>query len=110
LKKLDDEEKTRITEMEKDKQEEEAKKDEQIHKEQEKVKAKTRKWLESELASIKEDIRVRREVAAARGAVKINRMSEGEGLYGDDVEPGIEKIFLPQPGPHSPAVLATETK
>jgi hypothetical protein len=110
LKKLDDEEKTRITEMEKNKQEEEAKKDEQIHKEQEKVKAKTRKWLESELASIKEDIRIRREVAAARGAVKINRMSEGEGLYGDDVEPGIEKIFLPQPGSQSPEVLATETK
>jgi hypothetical protein len=111
LKKLDDEkEKTRITEKEKNQQEEEEKKDEQGHKEQEKTKAKTRKWLVSELASIKEAIRVRREVAVVRGAVRINRITEGEGLYGDDVEPGLEKIILPQPGPQSPEPLVTEAK
>ena len=62
-----------------------------------KAKARTRKWLESELTSIKEAIRVIREVAVVRGAVEANRMSEGESLYGDDVEPSIEKIILPQP-------------
>jgi hypothetical protein len=111
LKKLDDEKgKTRNAEVEKNQQEEEAKKDGQGHKEQEKAKAETRKWLESELASIKEAIRVRREVAVARGAVKINRITEGEGLYGDDVEPGLEKIIVPQPEPQSPKPLVTEAK
>ncbi|KAE9367838.1 hypothetical protein N431DRAFT_416757 [Stipitochalara longipes BDJ] len=61
-----------------------------------KAKARTRKWLESELTTIKEAIRVMREVAVVRGAVEANRMTEGEELYGDDVEPGIEKIILPQ--------------
>jgi len=60
-----------------------------------KTRARTRKWLESELTSVKEAIRVMREVAVVRGAVEANRMAEGEELYGDDVEPSIEKIILP---------------
>jgi hypothetical protein len=52
---------------------------------------KTKRWLESELQIVKEAIRVRREVAVIRGAVEQNRMAEGEFLYGDAQEPGIEK-------------------
>lgn len=64
--------------------------------ERKKIQAGTRKWLEGELAIIREAIRVRREVAIVRGAVEANRIVEGDALYGDDVEPGIEKIILPQ--------------
>lgn len=105
LKKLEEDkpETKRITEMEAKKQEEEAKKKKtQENKEKDKAKAKTRKWLEGELATIKEAIRVRREVAVIRGAVEANRIAEGEGMYGDDVEPGVEEIILPQPSPQSP--------
>jgi hypothetical protein len=56
----------------------------------------TRKWLERELGAIKEAIRVRKEVAMVRGAVEANRFAEGENLYGDEEEPGIEKLILPQ--------------
>jgi hypothetical protein len=62
----------------------------------EKEKEWTRKWLERELATIKEAIRVRKEVAMVRGAVEANRFAEGENLYGDEEEPGIEKLILPQ--------------
>ncbi len=65
-------------------------------KEVEKAKARTRKLLESELTSVRETIRIMREVAVVRGAVEANRMAEGEELYGDDIEPNIEKIILPQ--------------
>jgi hypothetical protein len=65
-------------------------------KEVEKAKARTRKLLESELTSVREAIRIMREVAVVRGAVEANRMAEGEELYGDDIEPNIEKIILPQ--------------
>jgi len=67
----------------------------------EKARAKTKKWLEDELASVREAIRVRREVAVVRGAVEINREIEGENIYGDEIEPGLEKIILP------PSAIAT---
>jgi hypothetical protein len=59
-----------------------------------KAKAKTEKWLEEELASVREAIRVRRQVAVIRGAVEANRIVEGEALYGDEIEPGVEKIIF----------------
>jgi len=62
-------------------------------KEMEKSKAQTRKWLEKELTSVREAIRVRREVAVVRGAVEANRIVEGESLYGDETEPGVEMII-----------------
>ena len=58
----------------------------------EKARLKRRKWLEDELASIRETIRVQREVAMVRGAVEANRIAEGEFLYGNDLEPGVDPI------------------
>jgi hypothetical protein len=85
---------------EKKKQQEEAKMNEQQILESrtidEREKEWTRKWLERELGAIKEAIRVRKEVAMVRGAVEANRFAEGENLYGDEEEPGIEKLILPQ--------------
>jgi hypothetical protein len=81
------------------KQQEDRKKEKILHEdkimEMEKTKAQTRKWLEKELTSIREAIRVRREVAVVRGAVEANRIAEGESMYGDETEPGVEKIILP---------------
>jgi hypothetical protein len=45
------------------------------------------------LKTIKETIRVKKEIAIVRGAVKANRIAEGENLYGDEVELGIEKLI-----------------
>jgi hypothetical protein len=56
-----------------------------------KSREKTKEWLEGELQTINEAIRVRREVAVIRGAVEHNRQIEGEFLYGDAEEPGVEK-------------------
>jgi hypothetical protein len=85
---------------EKQKQQEEAKTNEQqiieSKKLDEKEKERTKKWLERELATIREAIRVRKEVAVVRGAVEANRIAEGQNLYGDEEEPGIEKLILPQ--------------
>ncbi|CAL3970949.1 unnamed protein product [Diplocarpon coronariae] len=63
---------------------------------EEKTKQKSREWLESELKSVSEAIRVRREVAVVRGAVEANRVAEGESLYGDEAEPGVEVKIFPQ--------------
>jgi hypothetical protein len=59
-----------------------------------KAKAKTKKWLEEELASIREAIRLRREIAVVRGAIEANRIAEGTALYGDEIEPGVESIIF----------------
>jgi colicin import membrane protein len=56
---------------------------------------KKKEWLEAELASVLEDIRIRKEVAVVRGSVEVNRELEGEGMYGDEVEDGVEKMILP---------------
>jgi hypothetical protein len=58
-----------------------------------KAKEKMKKWLEDELETLKEAIRVKKEIAIVRGAVEANRIAEGENLYGDEVEPGIEKLI-----------------
>lgn len=50
--------------------------------------------LQEELDSIREAIRVRKEIAVVRGAVEVNRIAEGEDLYGDDWEPSADKAFL----------------
>lgn len=107
LKKLDDEKK-RLDEAKKKEDGEKKKKGQELFTDKgtaenldEKEKARTKKWLESELAKIKESIRVRREVAVVRGAVEANRIEEGEALYGDEDEPGAEEVILPQPPPLS---------
>ena len=56
-----------------------------------KAAARTRQWLEDELQSVKEAIRVRKDVAEVRGAVEANRITEGENLYGDEIEPGLTR-------------------
>ncbi|CZT48655.1 uncharacterized protein RSE6_09385 [Rhynchosporium secalis] len=54
----------------------------------------TKKWLEAELRIVEEAIRVRREVAVVRGSVEAHRLAEGQNLYADKEEPGVEgKIF-----------------
>jgi hypothetical protein len=58
-----------------------------------KANAKMKKRLHGELASIREAIRVRKEIAVVRGAVEANRVAEGEDLYGDELEPSAEKAF-----------------
>ncbi|KAK0121930.1 hypothetical protein ONS95_010205 [Cadophora gregata] len=55
-----------------------------------------KKWLEKELRTVREAIRVRREVAVVRGSVEANRVAEGVNLYGDEVEPGVEDKIFPQ--------------
>ncbi|TVY39396.1 hypothetical protein LOCC1_G004561 [Lachnellula occidentalis] len=50
--------------------------------------------LQRELDSIREAIRVRKEIAKVRGAVEVNRVAEGEDLYGDELEPSAEKAFV----------------
>jgi len=81
------------------KQQEDRKKEKILHEDEimevEKTKAQIRKWLEKELTSIREAIRVRRTVVVVRGAVKANRIAEGESMYGDETEPGVENIILP---------------
>jgi hypothetical protein len=62
----------------------------------EKARLKMKKWLEEELVVVKEEIRVRREVAVVRGAVEAHRIAEGENLYGDEAEPGVEARILPK--------------
>lgn len=59
-----------------------------------KADAKKRQWILDELAEVEEAIRVRKEVAMVRGAVEANRIAEGEDIYGDALEPGLE----PPPG------------
>jgi hypothetical protein len=49
-----------------------------------------KKWLEDELQSLKEAIRVRRDVAVVRGAIEANKITEGEH-YGDELEPGLTR-------------------
>ena len=96
-KKFEDEQKKKEEEAKKKK--EEYKKVEFKPKERneaaEKAKEKMKVWIEEELASVKEAIRVRREVAVVRGSVESNRVAEGENLYGDDLEPGVEVKILP---------------
>ena len=58
-----------------------------------KSKEKMKKWLEDELETLKETIRVKKEIAIVRGAVEANRIAEGENLYGDEVELGLEKLL-----------------
>jgi septal ring factor EnvC (AmiA/AmiB activator) len=100
LKKLDsgDEESKNRNKPDEKKQQEDQKNEKTLHgdemKEREKVKAQTKKWLEKELTSIREAIRVRREVAVVRGAVEANRIMEGQSMYGDETEPGVEKMIL----------------
>ncbi|TVY12875.1 hypothetical protein LARI1_G008283 [Lachnellula arida] len=50
--------------------------------------------LQEELDSIREAIRVRKEIAVVRGAVEVNRIAEGEYLYGDELEPSAELAFV----------------
>jgi hypothetical protein len=59
-----------------------------------KIRKKTRKSLDDELRSLEEAIRVQREIAIARGSVVSNRVAEGEGMYGDEMEPGAEKHLI----------------
>jgi len=59
-----------------------------------KLRKKTRKLLEEELRVMKEAIRVRKEIAVVRGAVADNRVAEGEGMYGDELEPGAEAHLI----------------
>lgn len=40
---------------------------------------------------MKEAIRVRKEVAIVRGAVEANRVAEGEDMYGEGGNEGVEK-------------------
>ncbi|EKD21215.1 hypothetical protein MBM_00328 [Drepanopeziza brunnea f. sp. 'multigermtubi' MB_m1] len=63
---------------------------------QEKTNKKAQEWLETELKSVREAIRVRREVAVVRGAVEANRIAEAEPLYGDEDELGVEAKIFPQ--------------
>ncbi|TVY58202.1 hypothetical protein LSUE1_G008712 [Lachnellula suecica] len=53
-----------------------------------------KKRLEEELRIVNEASRVRKEIAVVRGGVEINRVAEGEGLYGDEQEPSAEKVLL----------------
>jgi hypothetical protein len=46
-----------------------------------KATAQMKEWLDDKLQSVKEAIRVRRDVAVARGAIEANRIAEGEHLY-----------------------------
>ncbi|PVH82479.1 hypothetical protein DL98DRAFT_414800 [Cadophora sp. DSE1049] len=61
-----------------------------------KTKGTMKSWLENELRTVKEAIRVRKEVAVVRGSVEANRVAEGGNLYGDEVEPGVEVKIFPQ--------------
>ncbi|KAH7348616.1 hypothetical protein BKA65DRAFT_477015 [Rhexocercosporidium sp. MPI-PUGE-AT-0058] len=70
-----------------------------------KAKETMRIWLESELRTVKEAIRVRREVAVVRGSVDSNRVAEGQNLYADEGEPGVEVKIFPQEG--TSAVLSS---
>lgn len=72
----------------------------------EKARVKMKRWLEDELSVVRETIRVRKEVAVVRGAVEANRVAEGENLYGDEEEPGIEAKVFPA---HS-KTMATSTE
>ncbi|KAL3425067.1 hypothetical protein PVAG01_04348 [Phlyctema vagabunda] len=60
---------------------------------QAKANAKKKQWLEDELETVREAIRVRREVAMVRGAVEAHRIAEGGDIYGDADEPGLEPLF-----------------
>ncbi|KAL5322560.1 hypothetical protein ACEPPN_010533 [Leptodophora sp. 'Broadleaf-Isolate-01'] len=61
-----------------------------------KAKETMKKWLEKELRTVKEAIRVRKEVAVVRGSVDANRVAEGQNLYADEGEPGVEVKIFPQ--------------
>ncbi|KAG4438833.1 hypothetical protein IFR05_005673 [Cadophora sp. M221] len=52
--------------------------------------------LEKELRTVKEAIRVRKEVAVVRGSVDANRVAEGQNLYVDEGEPEVEVKIFPQ--------------
>jgi len=75
----EDTDKAKKIEEEKKKQDEDKKNGKEVKEENlkseaaEKAKAKTKKWLEDELASVRETIRVRREIAVVRGAIEFNR-------------------------------------
>ncbi|KAE8442112.1 hypothetical protein EG329_003818 [Mollisiaceae sp. DMI_Dod_QoI] len=103
----DEEEEKCAFDEEQKKEEEQAKRDKKAWKKEEwrkegnekkeKARAKMKVWLEEELGGVREAIRVRREVAVVRGSVESNRVAEGENLYGDELEPGVEKKILPPP-------------
>lgn len=77
-KKHEEEEKEKEEQAKKDHKENEFKKTEFKPKEKseaaENAKKKMKTWLEEELASVKEAIRVRKEVAVVRGSVEANRV------------------------------------
>ncbi|RDW87739.1 hypothetical protein BP5796_03433 [Coleophoma crateriformis] len=94
----EDEEKRRQEEHKDSELDETEQRQEAARKKQEKARAdvqakadqKKRQWLEEELSTVDEAIRVRKEVAMVRGSVEANRIAEGEDIYGDALEPGLE--------------------
>jgi len=75
---------------------EEKPKEKMMSQSESKTKVTMKSWLENELRSVKEAIRVRKEVAVVRGSVEANRVAEGGNLYGDEEEPGVEVKIFPQ--------------
>ncbi len=94
LKRLAEDEVEVVTTEEKDGKKNSETKKKEFGESETKARIKKKEWLNEELKSVKEAIRVRKEVAVVRGAVESNRVAEGENLYGDEGEPGVEgKIF-----------------
>jgi hypothetical protein len=71
------------------------------------ARAKMKAWLNEELHSVNEAIRVRKEVAIVRGSVEANKVAEGENLYGDEIERGIEELYVTSTAASAPAASRT---